>query len=700
MPPGGNVNQTALHLAAPEPRDVALQNMATGVIVVDAGGDIMLCNAAIPRLFRISSASVPIGMPFHGFLRALAPVVGWDEARTVRIIDNHRLWMTRSEPTAVRHHFDNGSVLSIVCRPLADGGAVLTYDDVTEAVVHARESRKHETRAEDSERSFRLLVKGITDYAIYMLNPDGTVANWNAGAQRAKGYTEDEIVGRHYRVFYDVADQAAGVPDRNLATALREGRFEDEGPRYRKDGTSFLAHVVIDPIFEEDGSLLGFAKITRDRTEHFHNAERIAHMARHDALTGLPNRVQFVERLDDAIGALAGAGGKVALVNIDLDGFKQINDTHGHAVGDTVLKTLAQRMTADLREGEIIGRFGGDEFVALKSYRHAGELEAFIARTQGALSESIDLQHCNLVLGASFGVANFPADADSREKLMSNADLAMYRAKAALIEKVCFYEASMDEAEREKRKLAADLWRALEHGDQFYLDYQEQRSVSGQEIIGYEALLRWRHPERGLISPVRFIPIAESCGAIVALGDWVLETACREAARRGLTRIAVNLSPLQLGNVSLIGKVRETLTRTGLAPHCLELEITETAVINDRERALHILRQIKAMGVAIAIDDFGTGFSSLETLRLFPFDRIKLDRSFTTDLEHDGKAQAFVKAILMLGASLQMAVLAEGVERETQMAFLAGAGCGEVQGFLFGRPRSLEHLTIQAESCG
>ncbi len=543
-----------------------------------------------------------------------------------------------------------------------------------------------------SENAYRLLVQRIKDYAIYLLRPDGVVASWNAGARRFKGYTAEEIIGQHYSVFYEEPDRLAGLPDTNLAIALREGKFEDEGWRVRKDGSRFWAHVVIDPIYREDGRLLGFAKITRDRTEQLETSEKILFMARHDAMTGLPNRVHFLERLDEAMSTLHPGQQQVAVVSIDLDGFKEINDAFGHGVGDQLLSELGRRLKASVGENEMVARFGGDEFVAFKLIRHQRQLSDFITRLQRALTGMLRLAQTDIVPGASLGVALFPGDAIDRAQLLNNADLAMYRAKKSLDEKICYYEANMDEASRARRAMARDLWVALEQG-QFFLNFQIQRAVSGDEITGYEVLLRWQHPTQGLIPPGIFIPVAEECGAISAIGDWVLEHACREAVLWNLQpRIAVNLSALQLSNAGLVEKVRAVLAATGLAAHRLELEVTETALIADRERALHLLQQLKAMGVTIAMDDFGSGYSSLETLRSFPFDKIKLDRSFISELETSQQAKAFVRAILALGHSLNVAVLAEGVETEAQRAILEEEGCQEGQGYLFGHPALLSRL--------
>ncbi|KRB60030.1 diguanylate cyclase [Rhizobium sp. Root708] len=674
------------------------------------------------------------------------------------------------------------------------------------------------------EKSFRLLVQGVTDYAIYMLDREGRVANWNAGAQRAKGYLASEIVGKHVSEFYPHEDRVAGLPERGLETALRDGKFESEGWRLRKDGSRFWAHVVIDAIYDEQKGHIGFAKITRDRTEQMeaaarlkaasdnlalalanmangiclydteerlvlhnkrlleifdipegtplvgksfrelceyrarHGLETIAevesfyaqnralftnrdggeltrqlkngttvrtihrpigdgswvstieditervqseskinHLASHDSLTGLPNRAHFEERLDSVLARAETTQTRVAAICIDLDRFKDVNDSFGHAVGDELLKVLSTRMSAATNDGEFVARFGGDEFVGFKSFNEDAELGDFADRLMGALTTKAEIGSFDILPGASLGIAVYPADATDREKLLSNADMAMYRSKESPDERISFYEAGMDEAARERRSLARDVWTALSE-EQFFLAYQVQKDARSGAITGYEVLLRWQHPERGLVPPATFIPVAEECGAISAIGDWVLEQACAEAALwPSKDKIAVNLSPLQLGNTALVDKVRTVLFKTGLPASRLELEVTESAIIGDKARALHILRQIKALGVTVAIDDFGTGYSSLETLRSFPFDKIKLDRSFTTDLENSRQSKAFVRAIVALGKSLEVSVLAEGVETEEQMRVLTAEGCDELQGFLLGRPAPYGEIEISEE---
>jgi predicted signal transduction protein with EAL and GGDEF domain len=355
-----------------------------------------------------------------------------------------------------------------------------------------------------------------------------------------------------------------------------------------------------------------------------------------------------------------------------------------------VLKTLATRLSDLLREGEVVARLGGDEFAALKLFSGMDALRDFLSRLEAALMARIEIDDVALSTAGSIGVAVYPEDGTDRSKLLSNADLAMYRAKGEYDRHICYYERDMDEQARERRDMARDLWTAVEDGS-FYLAYQVQKSISTGAITGYEVLLRWNRPGHGNVPPSDFIPVAEECGAIYAIGDWVLKTACAEAAKwPEAYKVAVNVSGLQLAQIDLIDTVRKTLLETGLKPDRLELEVTETSIIADKARALHILRNIRAMGVSIAIDDFGTGYSSLETLRAFPFDKIKLDRSFMNEVENNEQSKAIVRAILALGRSLAVPVLAEGVETSAQLDVLRKEGCNEAQGFLLGRPGAID----------
>jgi len=423
----------------------------------------------------------------------------------------------------------------------------------------------------------------------------------------------------------------------------------------------------------------------RDLRQRLAQEARIFHLASFDTLTGLPNRTSFLEHLDEQIDT-RWDNAKIALFSINLDRFKDVNDVHGHEAGDHVLSQLAGRLRMIAGDAAYVARLGGDEFAAVTTVMDREDAVVIAARLERALFAPIRYHETDLHCGAAIGVSFYPDDAASAAGLMSNADLAMYRAKGSHTDAICFYEEEMDERVRLRRAMARDLQTALKEG-QFHLAYQPQFSAGTRTLTGYETLLRWRHPERESISPDQFIPIAEDTGLIVEIGEWILNTACAAAAAwKEKQKVAVNLSAVQLGNPDLPRRIHEALIRSGLSPARLEVEITETAVMHDAATTLHLLRQIKALGVSIALDDFGTGYSSLATLRAFPFDKIKLDKSFVDDIETAAQARAMLRAVLAMGESLAIPILAEGVETEAQLAFLAREGCAEVQGYLLGRP--------------
>ena len=417
---------------------------------------------------------------------------------------------------------------------------------------------------------------------------------------------------------------------------------------------------------------------------------RLRQLALNDALTGLPNRTSALDHLDREFARAAESGAKVAVIGIDLDRFKEINDVHGHKAGDDVLGTIGRRLASVLGEDEFVARIGGDEFMAAKRFRNPEDLQDFLVRLEGALTVPLRVAGIELASGASLGVAIYPDDGADRQVLICHADLAMYRAKTDIARSICFYEPEMEHAVRAHHTLVQDLGRALDLG-QFELHYQVQTSLSTGGAVGYEALLRWNHPIRGLVPPAVFIPIAEETGHILAIGEWVLRTACAEAATwERPCKIAVNLSPVQFVNADIPGLVRTVLLETGLPASRLDLEITESAFIVDKAKALHGLRQIKALGVTLSIDDFGIGYSSFDTLRSFPFDRIKIDGTFTRDAERNPEARAILRSILALGRNLDISVLAEGVETAGQLMLLRTEGCAEAQGYYLGRPAPME----------
>jgi diguanylate cyclase (GGDEF)-like protein/PAS domain S-box-containing protein len=477
-------------------------------------------------------------------------------------------------------------------------------------------------------------------------------------------------------------------PDRVARATLLSGSNQvvETGLRHL-DGSTSPVELILRPIVFAGRPHHVIA--VRDLQARKQAEQHIHYLAHHDALTSLPNRSHFTTRIDQEIAALT-AGESLAVLCLDLDRFKEVNDLFGHAAGDRVLQTVASRVTAVLSERQMMSRLGGDEFaVLMPGITNPAAASRLAERILEALRATSDTPETNSI-STSIGVALYPDDAPDRQALLSHADTALYRAKSEGRNTYRFFEASMGSEVRERRMLEHDLRLAIAR-HQLQLVYQPQQDIQSKAVTGFEALLRWKHPTRGSISPAIFIPIAEEAGAILEIGDWVLRTACLEAASwtQPLT-IAVNVSAVQLYNVNFVQELHQILLETGLPPRRLEIEITETALVRDFNRALTSLRLIKALGVRIAMDDFGTGYSSLSNLRAFPFDKIKIDGSFIKSVNSNDQAATIVRAVLGLGRGLGLPVLAEGVETLAELQFLQDELCDAVQGYLLGRPATID----------
>ena len=505
----------------------------------------------------------------------------------------------------------------------------------------------------------------------------------NRVAETQFGMSRDDIVGKTAVDLFpkDAAEIIAADDEKALQSP--DGLFLDIGPwQTQALGQRFITSRRIG-IPDQSGETRYIINVVDDVTDRRRADEKIAHLAHYDALTDLPNRVLFRERIEREL-QLAGRGKQFALLYIDVDEFKGINDSLGHHVGDELLKAVAGRIRGCIRDTDLVARLGGDEFAVIQTdVADTHDVVEFVMRIQEAIRQPYECLGHHLTTDASIGIAMAPQDGTDLDQLIKNADLAMYGAKADGRRTYRFFEKAMDARAKARLTLERDLRQALVDGG-FEIHYQPLVDLKRDEVTGCEALLRWRHPERGMISPADFIPVAEDTGLIVELGEWVLRTACAEAATwPDHIRLAVNVSPVQLKCPTLALKIAGALAASGLAANRLELEITEAVLIRDDETALAILHQLRAIGIRIALDDFGTGYSSLSYLKRFPFDKIKIDRCFVSDIAEIDGSSVIVQAVVNIAAAGNMTTTAEGVETSEQKEMLRALGCTEMQGYLF-----------------
>ena len=516
---------------------------------------------------------------------------------------------------------------------------------------------------------------------------DGRFALSNRASEELFGFKHDEIIGKRPHDIHD-KDLADVIVARDKESLLSDQPIlsRDFTVTTRERGARILiSRRAI--IKGDDGNPEYFLSVLDDVTERRQSEQRVAHMAHSDPLTDLPNRTAFNECLNLTLKLAEAEHRSFAILCLDLDGFKEVNDIYGHAVGDLLLCQVADRLRIVAGDAFVV-RLGGDEFTIIVTNADRPNLSRFTDHLLAAFVDDFDVDGHRLSQALSIGVAIYPNDGTDSKTLLSNADAALYQAKAEGSDSVKFFKAEMGLRLRERAALQADLKSAIQH-EELHLHYQPQLKMNGK-ITGFESLARWNSPKRGMVPPGDFIPLAEESSLILGLGEWVLREACREAASwKNPLNIAVNVSPIQFRHGDLPRLVHLVLIESGLAAARLELEITEGVLVDDFPRAVSILRRLKSLGVRIVLDDFGSGYSSLSYLHAFPFDKIKIDRTFVSDLETNHHSVAIVRAVIGLGRSLHIPTLAEGVETQAQHAFLAQEGCDEVQGYLTGRPLAI-----------
>lgn len=657
--------------------DGALNNMKQGLCMFDADNRLVVWNQRYVSMYSIAPDHIWIGCTVRDLLDARI-AAGAFPLDAGGYDADLRAALKEGKTFNLDIELKDGRVISVVNQPIEGGGWVATHEDITER-------RRAERDLEHTRYFLDAIIENVPSPIIVKSVPALRYRLINRAAERHLGVAREAMLGKTAREAMPKA--SADHIDAEEQKLLRTGEtavFDEHMIMTPGNGARIVSSTRL-PVMGPDGKPQYIITVLRDLTDRKRSEQRIAHMAHHDALTDLPNRAAFNECIGATIDRVASSKESFALLCIDLDRFKTVNDVFGHSVGDALLTEVALRWQVAC-QGAFMARLGGDEFAIITSTGSQPEAaESLAERLAAAVDCDIDIEGHPLRVGLTIGVALYPQDGADTSSLVANAHAALYRAKAEARGSIRFFEPSMDQQLRDKRALQHDLRLAVSRSE-MALHYQPQARIDG-EVTGFEALARWNHPVHGMVPPGVFIPLAEESGSIIALGEWILRTACVEAASwpRPLD-ISVNLSPVQFLRGDLPGLVHQVLLETGLPPGRLELEITEGVLVGDFTRALAVLRRLKNLGVRIAMDDFGTGYSSLSYLQAFPFDRIKIDKSFIANLEHSQQSATIIRAAIGLSHGLALPVMAEGVETEEQLRFLANESCDGIQGYYVGRP--------------
>jgi diguanylate cyclase (GGDEF)-like protein/PAS domain S-box-containing protein len=665
----------------------ALNSMSQGIVIVDPHGRLAFCNDSYLEMYGLSRSDL--------FSRITGRQLA--ELRRARgtlgcAVDDFFSHKDSSE--SVVTELPDGRAICVKHRMLRGGGMVSLHDDCSaqrdlsnRLANDITEHKSLSLELENTKKFLELVVDNIPVALIVERVSDGRYVLANRSAETVLNRRREDATGLTAVDIFN-PKEAKLIVSRDEAAIKKRGVLSEEHPISTKDGLRlFLTRRAT--VLDEAGEPQYLIKTHEDVTDRRQTESRMAHMAYHDGLTDLPNRAAFLQALSQMIEACEGSKDEFAVLSVDLDGLKEINDVFGHAMGDKLLIEVARRLQMSTGGG-VVARLSGDEFGLIIDGPQPEAGKALAERVAASLASDFLIDGKSVTIGATTGISVFPRDGRDGASLLANADAALFRAKAKSRGSISLFEPEMDQQIRDRRALHQDLSAAMKNGE-LSLHYQPQattgQNVAGDDVTGFEALARWVHPTRGFVAPSDFIPLAEESGLIVEMGEWILREACREAASWPKPlQIAVNLSPAQFVRGDVVGLVHSILLETGLSPGRLELEITEGILIEDFERGLSLLRRLKALGVCISMDDFGSGYSSLTYLQAFPFDKIKIDRGFVMNLGRNPQSAAIVRAVIGLGHGLHVSIVAEGVETQEQLSFLADEGCDVVQGYFIGKP--------------
>jgi diguanylate cyclase (GGDEF)-like protein/PAS domain S-box-containing protein len=665
--------------AAHERLREALEILPQGIVFLDNEGRYILWNQKYADIYKRSADLFKVGARLEdtlriGVARGDYPAAKGREEAWIK----ERLELLYKPGKQHEQVLADGRCVLIEERQTSDGGVIGLRMDITDL--------------KQREASFRLLFEDNPVPMFVLRRDTQAFLAANAAALSHYGFSRDHLLSMTLHELRAAGDETVSAEDDPLEAGVTTSKHRT------RDGQTIEVVVFSRQLDYEGVPAVLIAVI--DVTERKAAEARIAHMAHHDALTELPNRVLFRQRMADALSQRSRSGNLLGVLCIDLDNFKLVNDTLGHPIGDGLLQDVAARIERVIRQRDTAARLGGDEFAVLvPEMKSPQELAVLAQRLIDVISEPYVIEGHMVTVGSTIGIAVAPTDGDDADHLLRNADLALYRAKAAGKSTFRFFEPEMDAQAQTRRQLEIDLRAALAM-EKLEVYYQPLVDLVTKDVVGFEALLRWPHPERGYIPPSEFIPLAEETGLITPLGNFVLLRACADAtAWPEHIKLAVNLSPMQFRVGNVLTTVSHALAVTGLAPDRLDLEITESVLLDRTDHVIAHLHALRALGVRISMDDFGTGYSSLSYLRAFPFDKIKIDRSFVRDLPTNRHTMAIVRAILGLAAGLDMKVVAEGIETQADLACLAAEGCKEGQGFLFSEARPQDEvLKLLAEA--